>query len=284
MKPTPLPSTVEGMHALYTKTGLITFGVSLGKYWHAKKQIFKKEVFPPDGFQKFTIDTIPPLRHMDNALGMLCGKPNGIFALDIDEPSALDDLLQICGKEMSDLPPDLPVQESPRGLHLIFAYDERLDAVNGRSCVIRDHKELPIDTRTTTNFIYVAPSSYKDADVDWHYHWRDDYFPYKDGRQPPKMPDWLFDQLIKGDEKTIRTGTTTRLLQKTRPTLADQQQAQQTQRRASSSPGLSQPFQMRYNQYMNAAKNILTPKVFNDRQKKPQQKIKTSAAAVVDQI
>ena len=279
-----LPSTVQGMHDLYTKSGLITFGVRLGKYWHAKKQIFKKEVFPPDEYQKFTIETIPPLRHFDNALGMLCGKPNGIFALDIDEPSALDDLLKICGKDIGDLPDDLPIQQSPRGLHLIFAYDERLDAVNGRSFVIRDHRDLPIDTRTTTNFLYVAPSSYKDSDVDWHYHWRNDYFPYKDGRVPPKMPGWLFDMLIKGDEKTVKVGTT-RLLKKARPTLAEQQQAMKSQ----SVPvqgHKAQPFDMRYNQYLNAANNIFTPRSFSSYQHKEHQNIKAkkSDAVVVDQI
>lgn len=248
------------MHALYTKAGLVTFGVQLGKYWHPKKQVFKKEVHPPNGFQKFTIDTIPRIRGCDNALGMLCGTTNGIFALDIDEPSALDEVLKICGKEVSDLPADLPIQQSPRGLHLIFGYDERLDNINGRSCVIRNHPELPIDTRTTDNFIYVAPSAYKDSDVDWHYHWRDGIFPYKNGQAPPRMPDWLYEVLIKEDERAPKMKP--RLMtSKKRPTLAEQQALMNFTQRDHTSR--QQPtLQMRFSHFINAANDIFTRKVY----------------------
>ena len=250
------------MHALYTKSGLVTFGVQLGKYWHPKKQVFKKEVHPPNGFQKFTIDTIPRIRNCDNALGMLCGTTNGIFALDIDEPSALDKVLKICGKKMSDLPANLPIQQSPRGLHLIFGYDERLDKINGRSCVIRDHPDLPIDTRTTDNFIYVAPSSYKDADVDWHYHWRDGIFPYQNGQAPPLMPDWLYDVLIKEDERATKMKP--RLVAKKRPTLIDQQTILNTTQQQHK----KQTLQMRFGNYITAAKDIFKPKVFKKKEVK----------------
>lgn len=257
-----LPTTVKGMHALYTSVGLVTFGVQLSKYWHVKKEVWKKDVLPPNGFQDFKIDTIPSLRAYDNALGMLCGTPNGIFVLDIDDPEALDALLIICGKSPKDLPNDVPIQQSPRGLHMVFAYDDRLNNINGRSCVIRDHPRLPIDTRTTGNFIYVAPSAYKDSDVDWHYHWRNDLYPFRDGKAPPLMPEWLYDQIIKENEKTTRMKAPTKVICK-RPTLKDQYLQNKT---PSATKGAS--FSMRYNQYLSAANDIFKPKNFQTRELK----------------
>jgi P4 family phage/plasmid primase-like protien len=92
-------------------------------------------------------------------LGILTGKPSGIFVIDIDKK---DGGLEAWEKLTQDIDYETMSQSTPSGgKHFIYKYEERLDAFTGRSkAILLDGKQVGIDFRTTGNQIVVAPSEY----------------------------------------------------------------------------------------------------------------------------
>jgi hypothetical protein len=120
----------------------------------------------------------------DINLGILTGKPSGIFVIDIDKK---DQGLEAWAKLTEGIELETMSQSTPSGgKHIIFKYDERMDALVGsqKALSIDGHK-VGIDFRTTGNQILIAPSQY-------------------DGKQYKldfecsiaEMPDELFNRLV----------------------------------------------------------------------------------------
>lgn len=181
---------IEEAQRHYADRGIITFGIELGQHWSEKYGKWKKAVLPPKGFQTFTVDALPKIRPHDNALGLVCGKVNNIFALDIDNPSHFEAILKHVDK-----PEPLTCKQisASGGFHLIFEYDQRLINFKGRSGCIRGRPDYEIDTRTNGNFLYIEPTKFESKDVTWVYKWVEKQSLLE--MKPLPMPDWLFNLL-----------------------------------------------------------------------------------------
>lgn len=199
-------SVIIEAHRKYAEHGYITFGLSLAAKVNDENQI-KKDVNPPKEWQKFTLQS-SVCKETQNALGILCGKINGIFVIDVDNRSHWQNYLAELGHNEDEFHDHVQQITASGGLHLVFAYDNDMDSVKGRSRAFG--RKYDIDTRTNGNFIYVAPSQYKgpvkdsdDLQADFKYSWLIDILEQK----PKAMPSFLKQAILNVNlvKKTLPT-------------------------------------------------------------------------------
>lgn len=128
--------------------------------------------------KKWVAKTAEPIN-----LGILTGRPSGIFVVDIDkQDSGLESWQQLTkGLDVKTLVANTP----SGGHHYIFSYDDRLDIFNSTAkAVMINGNKVGIDFRSTGGQIVIAPSVY-------------DHQSYTlDLSQPiTRMPDTLFEVL-----------------------------------------------------------------------------------------
>ena len=110
-----------------------------------------------------------------NAIGLLTGKVNNLFVLDVD-PGA-----DLTGRPIE---PTVTVKTG-RGKHFYFKYDSRYgNSVGGDSA---------LDTRSDGGFVVVPPSWHNDGVYEWVVDYDEDLL--------ADIPDWLKDEL--GEKKNI---------------------------------------------------------------------------------
>jgi len=170
----------EDAHAFYERMGLIVMSGEMG--WNGKKTFsFRK------GWQ--TLDRHAYDRSV-SGYALLTGKKNGITVIDIDDPDLehnveLMDLMTECNM----------VQETKKGRHYVFAYDERI--------VQTTDDKLKLDVRNEGGCIFAEPSiAYDDfGDVRAVYGW---IKKPESGEPLSVLPDEVVNKLAGLNKKYIR--------------------------------------------------------------------------------
>ena len=173
----------------YTRKGFITFGLNLSSRLNKDGQV-KKDVKPPIGFPQFTLNTPNRVNPSHNALGFLCGTPNDIIVIDIDNTDHWSKFLEQHGQKE---PLTVKQKTANGGVHLLFKFNAELASVKGK-----DHcfgPDFDIDVRTTGNFIYATPTAFSNSIVNWKYMWAPGQSLFD--IDPIEMPTFLKDELLK---------------------------------------------------------------------------------------
>lgn len=175
----------------YNEKNLITFGLSIDQEFHEGTQTWKKKLYTPKNWIDSTLET--KLRKMDTCLGIITGKTNDIFVIDVD---SVDDWTKLLKKYKQTEPNTVKAISGSGGFHLFFKYDDKLENIKSTSKSISE--EYDIDVRTNGGFIIIPPSSYfnKNTDSDAVYTWSRSIFEY----ELLDLPGWLFKLL---NDKTI---------------------------------------------------------------------------------
>jgi P4 family phage/plasmid primase-like protien len=187
---------IEKFRNEYTKKQLITFSFNLEQKFHDKDRIWKKYVIPPNKWTELKIDN-DIFNKNNNSIGMLTGKINEIFVIDIDDIDDWNYLLKQTGNKE---PKTVKAISGRGGIHLFFKYSEILKDISSKSCAITyDNKPLKIDVRTNGGFIIVAPSRYYDKNINKEtcYKWKKSII----DNELLDVPEWLINLLIKKNDK-----------------------------------------------------------------------------------
>lgn len=150
----------------YLARGLVVFPLVVGVKYNSEGKA-KKDMIPPERFQRFDVKTVPQVMPHHNAIGLSCGTNSGVFAIDVDDP-------QVWYNFLSDIQLDEPLtwkqKSASQGFHLLFKLDPELLPYKGRANSFGP-KYPGLDTRTTGGFLFLAPTVYKTDQVDWSYRW-----------------------------------------------------------------------------------------------------------------
>lgn len=140
--------TLTNAKQMYKDEKLITFGLTIGQMWNDNLKKYSKSLVPPKGWQKFDLDN-DVLNSDNNALGMITGKINNIFVIDIDNISNWKYLLD---KTKQEEPKTVTAISGNGGKHLFFKYTCDLDSIKSKSqAIIYEGKTLAIDEYLSIN-------------------------------------------------------------------------------------------------------------------------------------
>jgi P4 family phage/plasmid primase-like protien len=189
---------IEKMRIEYSKKNLITFGLNISQNFHEKEKKWKKHLIPPKKWTDLKLDN-KSFNKNNDGLGMITGKVNGIFVIDIDDIEDWKYLLKETGNKE---PITVKAISGQGGIHLFFKYDETLENISSKSCAITyNSKQLKIDIRSNGGFIIVAPSCYDDKNTGKKavYKWKKSILKH----ELSNVPKWLIDLIIE-DNKIIK--------------------------------------------------------------------------------
>lgn len=167
----------------YTTLNFITFGLTITQEYHEKENVWKKKIGVPKNWVNFTLDN--ELRKIDTCLGMITGKINNVFVVDIDN---VGDWKKLLKKYKQEEPETVKAISGNGGFHLYFKYDEKLNEIKNTSKSISD--KYDIDVRTNGGFIIIPPSKYfnNTLDKEVEYVWERSIFDH----DMLELPEWLF--------------------------------------------------------------------------------------------
>jgi len=179
----------------YDAKKLITFGLTIKQKLNEKKE-WKKVLETPKQWNTCTLKT-GKITQEHNAIGMLTGKINKIFVIDIDD---VDDWTMLLKKTNNEEPKTVKAISGNGGIHLYFQYSKKLDDITTKNeAIVFEDKPLKIDVRTNGGFIICPPSEYyhegKKANVkyEWEYTICDYALLY--------LPDWLTNLFLQKQNK-----------------------------------------------------------------------------------
>jgi len=178
---------MEDAHALYQRLGLVVMSGAMTAKQNKDGKWKKKFAFQQD-WEKLEKHAYAKSK---NGYAILTGKKNNLVAIDIDDPET------DANKELMDLMTDCNfVQQTKKGFHYVYAYDERLAQTT--------NEKLGLDTRTDGGCIFAEPTEcYNDQqELVAHYTWI---------RRPDEdeglvaLPNEVVEYLTKLDRRYVRT-------------------------------------------------------------------------------
>jgi len=185
----------------YSDKKFITFGLTIKQKLNDKK-IWKKDLILPKAWQQTTLEN-KTITKSNNALGMLTGKINNIFVIDVDNVDEWNELLKITGQKE---PLTVRATSGNGGFHLYFQYTDNLKDITSKDHAITlNGKKLAIDVKTNGGFIICPPSEYYHEGKKENVKYTWDYSIIMYAMLP--VPKWL-ENVLNGKYKDIMEMTT----------------------------------------------------------------------------
>jgi P4 family phage/plasmid primase-like protien len=149
---------------------------------------WKKSIIFPKKWTDFTLENTY-YNEKYNGMGILTGKVNGIFVLDIDNVEQWTELLKAENKKE---PPTVKAMSGSGGIHYYFKYTEDLDIITSKDHAIEQYS---IDVKTNGGCVILPPSSYYNNNLEKSvkYEWIFDIFEY----ELLTVPEWIKTLLMK---------------------------------------------------------------------------------------